>query len=144
MGTGRRQVIGRRPIGASFTDAEKLASMFGIFPDGFANGGIVKGGFQSYANGGIVNQPTVGLVGEGRFNEAVVPLPNGKAIPVDMKGSGGVTVNVAVNNNGSATTSVEGAQQQSANFGKAIAMAVQKEIQNQKRSGGMLSPYGAA
>jgi len=136
---GNRQVIGRTPIGASYTNAEKLASMFGL-----ANGGVVKGGFQSYANGGIINQPTVGLVGEGRFNEAVVPLPNGKAIPVDMKGSGGVTVNVAVNNNGSATTSVEGAEQQSANFGKAIAMAVQKEIQNQKRSGGMLSPYGVA
>lgn len=143
---GNRQIIGRTPIGASYTDAQKLASMFGIFPPGhkLANGGIVEGGFQSYANGGIINQPTVGLVGEGRFNEAVVPLPNGKAIPVDMKGSGGVTVNVAVNNNGSATTSVEGAQQQSANFGKAIAMAVQKEIQNQKRSGGMLSPYGVA
>lgn len=110
----------------------------------FANGGIMKGGFQSYANGGIVSQPTIGLVGEGRFNEAVVPLPNGKAIPVDMKGAGGVTVNVSVNNNGSATTSVEGTQQQSANFGKAIAMAVQKEIQNQKRSGGMLNPYGVA
>ena len=142
---GNRLGIGRTPIGASYTNAEKLASMVGIFPDrAFANGGIAEGGFQSYANGGIINQPTVGLVGEGRFNEAVVPLPNGKAIPVDMKGSGGVTVNVAVNNNGSATTSVEGAEQQSANFGKAIAMAVQKEIQNQKRSGGMLSPYGVA
>lgn len=142
---GNRLGLGRTGLNPNFTAAEKLGSMFGPgITATFANGGIMKGGFQSYANGGIINQPTVGLVGEGRFNEAVVPLPNGKAIPVDMKGSGGVTVNVAVNNNGSATTSVEGAQQQSANFGKAIAMAVQKEIQNQKRSGGMLSPYGAA
>jgi len=142
---GNRLGLGRVGLNPNFTAAEKLGSMFGPgITATFANGGIMKGGFQSYANGGIINQPTVGLVGEGRFNEAVVPLPNGKAIPVDMKGSGGVTVNVAVNNNGSATTSVEGAQQQSANFGKAIAMAVQKEIQNQKRSGGMLSPYGAA
>ena len=28
-------------------------------------------------------------------------------------------------------------------FGKAIAAAVQQEIQSQKRPGGMLSPYGA-
>ena len=61
-----------------------------------------------------------------------------------VKLSGGVTVNVSVDNAGAATTNVESAEQQSASFGKAIAMAVQKEIQNQKRSGGMLNPYGAA
>ena len=30
------------------------------------------------------------------------------------------------------------------NLGKVLAAAVQKELQNQKRSGGILSPYGAA
>ena len=31
-----------------------------------------------------------------------------------------------------------------ANLGNAIAAAVQRELQNQKRSGGILNPYGAA
>lgn len=54
----------------------------------FANGGIAPGGFRAFASGGIVSQPTLGLVGEGRFNEAVIPLPDGKSVPVDLRGSG--------------------------------------------------------
>lgn len=53
---------------------------------GFANGGIAPGGFRAFANGGIVTGPTLGLVGEGRYNEAVVPLPDGKSIPVQLGG----------------------------------------------------------
>jgi len=53
---------------------------------GFANGGIVSGGFRAFANGGVVSGPTLGLVGEGKYNEAVVPLPNGKSIPVQFSG----------------------------------------------------------
>lgn len=36
------------------------------------------------ANGGIVDRPTRTLLGEAGFKEAVVPLPNGKSIPLDM------------------------------------------------------------
>jgi hypothetical protein len=49
-----------------------------------ANGNVLRGGFQAFANGGVVNSPTLGLVGEGAFNEAIVPLPDGRAIPVDL------------------------------------------------------------
>ena len=42
--------------------------------------------FRAFSSGGIVKRPTVGLVGEGGQNEAVVPLPDGKAIPVKMQG----------------------------------------------------------
>ena len=42
-----------------------------------------------FANGGVVNGPTLGLVGEGKYNEAIVPLPDGKSIPVQMRGGGG-------------------------------------------------------
>jgi len=42
-------------------------------------------GIRKFANGGIVNGPTLGLVGEGRYNEAIVPLPDGKSIPVQMR-----------------------------------------------------------
>ena len=55
----------------------------------FANGGIARGGFipfRAFANGGAVTGPTLGLVGEGRYNEAVVPLPDGKSIPVQLGG----------------------------------------------------------
>jgi hypothetical protein len=54
---------------------------------GFAMGGMVPGGFRAFAAGGTINQPTLGLVGEGRFNEAIVPLPDGKSIPVVMNDS---------------------------------------------------------
>jgi len=51
-----------------------------------ANGAVWKGGFQAFADGGMVNGPTLGLVGEGKYNEAIVPLPNGRSIPVDLGG----------------------------------------------------------
>ena len=64
-----------------------------------ANGGVVKGGLSrvhGYANGGpIVKGPHVALIGEGRMNEAVVPLPDGKSIPVQMQG--GRSANVSIN-----------------------------------------------
>ena len=75
--------------------------------------------------------------------EAVVPLPNGRSIPVEMSGTGAQTNNVSVsvniNNDGSAETTTE---DDAKGMGKAIAAAVQREIQHQKRPGGMLSPYG--
>lgn len=53
---------------------------------GFAKGGVALGGFKAFADGGVVNGPTLGLVGEGKYNEAIVPLPDGRAIPVQMQG----------------------------------------------------------
>ena len=40
----------------------------------------------AFANGGIVTGPTLSLIGEGRYNEAVVPLPDGRSIPVQLGG----------------------------------------------------------
>jgi len=51
-----------------------------------ANGNVLKGGFKAFANGGVVSGPTLGLVGEGKYNEAVVPLPDGRSIPVSLGG----------------------------------------------------------
>jgi hypothetical protein len=66
----------------------------------FANGGIAAGGFTAFANGGMVTGPTMGLVGEGKYNEAIVPLPDGKSIPVQMTGtSGGGSLRDAMNSN---------------------------------------------
>jgi tape measure domain-containing protein len=54
-----------------------------------ANGAVWTGGFQAFANGGMVKGPTLGLVGEGKYNEAIVPLPDGRSIPVQMRGGPG-------------------------------------------------------
>jgi tape measure domain-containing protein len=51
-----------------------------------ANGAVWQGGFQAFANGGTVQGPTLGLIGEGKYNEAIVPLPDGKSIPVQLNG----------------------------------------------------------
>lgn len=69
-----------------------------------ADGGVVSGGLgratpvKAYANGGpIVDSPHVALIGEGKHNEAVVPLPDGRSIPVDLQGaSGGASVNISI------------------------------------------------
>jgi hypothetical protein len=111
---------------------------------GFANGGIIPlamGGYtKGYRSGGVVSQPTF-LVGEGRYNEAVVPLPDGRSIPVEMHGGGSnVVVNVNVNGQGSAQVSGNGGANMEA-MGKAIAALVQKEMVEQQRPGGVLSPY---
>ena len=58
----------------------------------FANGGVGNFGFGA----GITNGPVTGLAGESG-PEAIVPLPNGRSIPVDMKGGGqSITVNLTV------------------------------------------------
>jgi tape measure domain-containing protein len=87
--------------GSSFqTSLPGLSGDIGRTPIGFANGGIATGGFTAFANGGMVTGPTMGLVGEGKYNEAIVPLPDGKSIPVQMTGSsGGGSLRDAMNSN---------------------------------------------
>lgn len=56
---------------------------------GFADGGIMgpRGpmALKRYASGGIANSPQLAMFGEGSMAEAYVPLPNGRAIPVDLR-----------------------------------------------------------
>ena len=114
---------------------------------GFADGGItpkLKG--RSYTVGGVARGPSSGYQATLHGNEAVVPLPSGGAIPVQGNIGGGtnnVTVNVNVDNNGNATSDAQG-QGMGQDLGKVVAKAVQEELQYQKRSGGILNPYGAA
>ena len=79
--------------------------------------------------------------------EAVVPLPNGKSIPVDIKGAGqqnNVTVNVSVDQQGNAQQDSKADSNNAEQLGTLIAGAVQKELHNQKRAGGILNPMGVA
>ena len=89
-----------------------------------------------YAKGGVATQPTY-LVGEGKQNEAVVPLPDNKSIPVDLgKGAGNqnntnITVNMA---DGSSEMTTDGG----AELAKAIDAAVQTTLEKELRPGGIL------
>ena len=118
-------------------------------PGSARNGGVFSAGKKmgGYADGGIAKGSTSGYPAILHGTEAVVPLPDGKSIPVSMNGSGqnnNVTVNVSMDGQGGSSSDSSSNGQQGANIGKLIAGAVQEELQRQKRPGGILSPYGAA
>lgn len=62
----------------------------------FANGGT----FNGFGTAGIVRSPIMGVAGEAG-PEAIVPLPDGRSIPVSLRGGSGggpnIVVNVSVN-----------------------------------------------
>ena len=104
----------------------------------FTSGGIARGGTQGY--------PAT-LHG----TEAVVPLPHNRKIPVELMGGAGgqqnnvsVTVNMASGGSGQDQSQTTSDSNQASQLGDIIAKAVQAELQNQKRSGGILNPYGVA
>ncbi|MEX3022344.1 tape measure protein [Kluyvera sp. STS39-E] len=119
----------------------------------FAKGGIFgKDGvvpLRAYQKGGIADSPQLALFGEGDMNEAYVPLPDGRSIPVTLnaesvKGGGGgvfspVSIEINVNSDGSVTenSNSQGAWSQAAQRMKAIAL---ETIAQEKRPGGSLNP----
>lgn len=114
---------------------------------GFRYGGVFSEGkkTQGYATGGVARGSTSGYPATLHGTEAVVPLPNGRAIPVDMKDSGATNNNIVVNISTDGQSSTQGSSGPDMDkLGGAVAAAVQVELQNQKRSGGILNPYGAA
>ena len=103
----------------------------------------LTGGIIPFANGGIVNQPTLALIGEGADSEAVLPIPKlnelmaiNRSIGAVGSQGGGVVSNVTVNisNNGDVTTS----GQQGSNLSSKITDAVRAVISSERRPGGML------
>ena len=96
--------------------------------------------FQEFATGGIVKKPTAALIGEGGMNEAVVPLPNGRSIPVDLgkNSAGGVTTNITVNVDQGGNTSTETDGDQANKLANAIDGAVKRVIMDERRVGGLL------
>ena len=87
-----------------------------------AMGGIIgpKGHMplKRYARGGIATKPQIAVFGEGDQNEAYVPLPDGRSIPVSFgKGSNKpAQANVEVNVINESGTEVEAEQQGGATF----------------------------
>lgn len=72
-----------------------------------ANGAVMTSrgpmALQRYSSGGIATGPQLAIFGEGRMNEAYVPLPDGKRIPVALQGAlgggkGGPTVFIDATN----------------------------------------------
>jgi lambda family phage tail tape measure protein len=114
----------------------------------FANGGVMtsRGAIplRKYSSGGIANSPQMALYGEGRQPEAYVPLPDGRSIPVTMRGAGAggdvnVSVQVNVTKDGGADSSAKSNSDIGKGVGNLIANAVKQEIINQKRPGGLLA-----
>lgn len=124
-----------------------IGPLLSILP--FAKGGVIgnklvglaQGGVMPrYAKGGVATQPTY-LVGEGKQNEAVVPLPDNRSIPVDFGGKGmGNNNNVSISvNMAEGTSDTKSDAEDGKQLGAAINAAVLNEIERQQRPGGMLA-----
>ena len=102
----------------------------------FEDGGIMTPAgplpLKSYARGGIANSPQLALYGEGSMNEAYVPLPDGRRIPVALEGGrgggGGSVVNhiYTVNVTPPAGASRASAQQWGAAASRELSRASQR------------------
>ena len=146
-------IDGTKTLGESLSGVLRtFASMFlkagmgsfvdSIFPS--ANGNVYANNkIVPFASGGVVNKPTIfpmangmGLMGEAG-PEAIMPLRRGANGKLGVESSGGAS-NVVVNVDASGS-SVEGNDDQAAQLGKAIGIAVQQELIKQKRPGGLLT-----
>ena len=108
--------------------------------------GLVVGqnGIVPFAKGGIVNRPTffpfskgIGLMGEAG-EEAVMPLRRGRDGRLGVEASGAGVGNIVVNVDASGS-SVEGDSGQAEELGSILGAAIQAEIVNQQRPGGLLA-----
>ena len=91
-----------------------------------------------FAAGG---RPPVGrpsLVGE-KGPEIFVPSTAGTIIPNDKIGGGGMTNNIVVNVSMEGGVDAQGGEEEGRQLGRLIAVAVQSEIIQQKRAGGLLA-----
>lgn len=141
-------LVGSAPLGGAGTGDSIMGFLSRLNP--FADGGIMTAlgsmNLKKYANGGIASTPQLALFGEGKMNEAYVPLPDGRSIPVTMKGGangGGETnITIQINNDGAPnTTSTSDADNGTAmrQFGERIAGMIKQELIEQKRPGGLLA-----
>ena len=96
-------------------------------------------GYRSYSMGGVASGPNSGYPAMLHGTEAVVPLPNGRSIPVEMQGGMGGVNNVTINVDAGGNASSTGNEEQGRALGMAIQAAVMETIQREKRPGGVLS-----
>jgi hypothetical protein len=83
--------------GGAAVGADVLAVASGLF----AGGGIMSRAgpmpLKFYQTGGIARHPQAAVFGEGSNPEAYIPLPDGRSVPVSMRG-GGQSPNVTIHN----------------------------------------------
>ena len=111
----------------------------------FAKGGIMANNkIVPYAKGGLIDRPTIfplaagaALAGEAGV-EAIMPLRRGKDGKLGVEATGGGAVNVTVNVDATGS-SVEGDEQQGRELGRLISVAIQSELIEQQRPGGLLA-----
>ena len=109
-----------------------LSSTFGgIFSDLPSFGG-------GKAAGGPVSANRSFLVGE-KGPEMFVPSRAGTIIPNNELGGGGLTNNIVVNVDVNGGVDAQGGEEEGRELGRLIAVAVQSEIIQQKRAGGLLA-----
>lgn len=121
-----------------------------------ANGGIFgKEGIvplRAYQKGGIATSPQLAMFGEGSMNEAYVPLPDGRTIPVTLsaesagKSTGNavspVSIQINVTKDGRTSESSSGSESSLWNgAARQIKSIVLETIAEEKRSGGSLNPH---
>ena len=63
-----------------------IGGAIGSWGGGEAGASVGEWAGAKFALGGIVNKPTRALIGEAGMSEAVIPMPDGKTIPVQMTG----------------------------------------------------------
>ena len=114
------------------------------FPKGAKGLVVGQNGIVPFAKGGIVDRPTlfpfskgIGLMGEAG-SEAVMPLRRNRQGRLGVEASGAGVGNIVVNVDASGS-SVEGNSGQAEQLGSMLAAAVQAEIVNQQRPGGLLA-----
>ena len=123
----------------------RKAAAYGGTEGNEAGGAGGAGGAAGYAQGGIARGRDSGYPTILHGTEAIVPLPDGNNIPVQMQGNPGSTNNVGVTVNidqgGNASTQTEGAgsDMKSRIFAESISRAVQDEMKIQSREGGILA-----
>ena len=144
---GEAMTIVLNRIRDKIIDAQ-LDKLLGGFGEAFAGGekkglggilGNILGGFIGglFANGGQPPVNKISVVGE-RGPELFVPRSAGTIIPNNQIGGESVTNNIVVNVDASGTA-VQGDDANASQFGEQLAAAIQAEIINQKRSGGLLN-----
>ena len=97
--------------------------------------------FQNLTGFAAGGRPPVGkpsIVGE-KGPELFVPSTAGTIIPNDKLGGGGMTNNIVVNVSMEGGVEAQGGEEDGRQLGRLIAVAVQSEIIQQKRAGGLLA-----
>ena len=103
-----------------------------------------RGFYRPLQFGGIIPRTRGGqlsLIGEGRFNEAVVPLPNGRSIPIEFPkdykpSTNNVTINTYIQRNGQIESSVSGNE---SNITQRMRDSIVEILINEQQPGGALA-----